>query len=411
MTFLPRAMSPFRRYLGVGYSVVALGVAGWAAVTWMGRDVTPAAVAAPSDARAWMLLERSLRADAQTPFSAHVQTVVFAGSRQAQSEAQLWHAPGQIAVSYLSGPMRGQQSGYSQRWFWRQESGGPLQSYAEVARSPAEMARARFELMRQNYRAQLQAPRQIDGRTVEVVELLPRHPARGARGPARRVFIDAQTSLTLRTEAFNYRLQPVSHSTFSHLNLTDLSTANFESPAAIAQAAKVGFWQGEELGRDERAVEAKSGLTPPQSDHLPSGFTVDGMGVHRCVRSVPGLQLAAFTRYTDGLNELTLFAVRSVPLAGAPLAGASVAVASITQAPDVVTLPPSGKSADMNCNFGPATVISRAQSGGTLVAMGDLPVEVLQRALRDAQFNEVAPGGVAPGAGASGAVPAAITAP
>ena len=326
-----------------------------------------------------MLLERSLRADAQVPVSARVQTVLFAGNRQIQSEARLIRAPRHLSITYLSGPMRGQQGGFSERWFWR-ASGGQLTPYAEVAARPDQMARARFDLMRRNYRADLQAPAQLNGRAVEVIELRPLHPAPGASGPARRLFIDAQTGLTLRAEAFNYRLQPVSHSTFSHLQLRPVVTqTTFEAPAAIAAAAAASFWQGEELGHDERAVERKIGLAPPQSDALPQGFMLDGVGVHRCTRSVPGMQIAAFSRYTDGINVLTIYAVKTE--------------FSAKTEPSAAPLPPPPGApifdGDLKCNFGPGTVISRAEAGGTLVAMGDLPVAVLQRALNRAKFRAV----------------------
>lgn len=369
------AVSPVRRYLGLGLTVLALGLAGYATTLWTSSAATPIAVAAPSDTRAWMLLERSLRADAEVPVAARVQTVVFAGNRQIQSEAKLIRAPHRLSITYLSGPMRGQAGGFSERWFWR-ENAGQLVPYAEVAQRPDQMARARFDLMRQNYRADLQAPAQLNGRAVEVVELRPIHPAPGASGPARRLFIDAQTGLTLRTESFNYRLQPVSHSTFSDLKLRPVVTkTTFEAPAAIAAAAAASFWQGEELGHNQRAVERKIGLAPPQSDALPQGFVLDGVGVHRCTRSVPGMQVAAFTRYTDGINVLMIYAVKSVPSAAqnapVPLPGAGVF------------------GGDLNCNFGPGTMISRAQDGGTLVAMGDLPVAVLERALGRAKFQTV----------------------
>ena len=395
---LPSSLfSPVRRYLGLALAVAAVGLAGGAALVWTRAAEPRGAVAraTSSDERAWLLLQRSLRADAETPVVARVETVVFTGNQQIQSEAELWRAPGRLAINYLSGPMRGQESGFSQRWFWRQNDAGQLQPYAEVAQTPAAMARSRFELMRRNYVARLQAPQELHGRTVEVVELRPLHPAQGARGPARRIFIDTQTGLTLRTEAFNYRLQPVSHSTFSRFELRPtIKPATFEPPAAIAAAAAASFWRGEELGRDERAVARKVGLMPPHSDRVPRGFQVDGVGIHRCARSVPGFQVAVFTRYTDGVNVLTLFAVKTLPARPHPTSlGANKTGVGAPPVALPVDAPATGAElgGNLNCDFGPSTVISRAQGGGTLVAMGDLPSAVLQRTLDAARFREVVP--------------------
>ena len=373
----PRAAFGYQRFVGLGLAVAALALTGGAAWLWSARaNVDAVAVAAPvaADARAWILLQRSLRADDQMPVAARVQTVMFVGERALQSDAQLWRAPGQLSVTYLSGPMRGQKSGYSKLWFWRSE-GGQLTPYAQVAQTPAQVARRRFALMRQNYDARMQPGDTLNGRAVEIIELRPRRPLQGVPGPARRVFVDAQTGLTLRTEAFNARLQPVSHSTLSQIEWKpQFAAATFREPSEIAAVAKRSFWQGEELGQNPALVAREVGFEPPQSPDLPRGFALEGFGVHRCLHNEPGaMQIAAFTRYTDGLNVLTLFAVKANRMP-APFSAALAAQNA-------------GAQPNMSCNFGPATLVSRADHSGTLIAIGDLPVTLLRRTLQGARFR------------------------
>ncbi len=368
----PYAAKPtfVRRYVGAALALLAVAITGFAGVRWarlLGNE--PQAIATTSDTRAWALLGRALKANNQVPFSARVDTVVFVGARGLQSEARLVSAPDHLAIAYLSGPMKGQHRGFSDQLFWRQNVSGDLVAYAAVAAPIEQTAQRRFELMRANYQAHLQAPREISGRPVEVVELRPSRPVFGAKGPARRVFIDDATGLTLRTEAFNSRLQPVSHSTFSRLDLQPQAVPDaFQPPATIVAAAQQSFWQGEELGDDARAVERKTGIEPPQSQRIPRGWERDGFGVHRC--DAPGnvLQIAAFTRYTDGLNVLTLFAMKNTTRNQAL---------------------PAPSSQLYRCSFGPGTLVSRAEGAGTLLAIGDLPPEVLRRVLDDARFKEV----------------------
>ncbi len=358
-----------QRYAGAVLALVAVAIAGFAGVRWarvMGGE--PQAVATTSDTRAWALLGRALKANNQVPFAARVDTVVFVGARGLQSEARLVSAPDHLAINYLSGPMKGQHRGFSNRMFWRQSAAGQLTPYAAVADSPEQTAQRRFELMRANYQAHLQAPREISGRPVEVVEIRPSRPILGTMGPARRFFIDDATGLTLRIEAFNSRLQPSSHSTFSRLDFHSpaLSSA-FHTPATIVAAAQQSFWRGEELGDNARAVERKTGIEPPQSQRIPRGWERDGFGVHRCDGAGNVMQVAAFTRYTDGLNVLTLFAMKNATRDRAlPAPSAQV----------------------YRCSFGPGTLISRAEGAGTLLAIGDLPPEILRRVLDDARFKE-----------------------
>ena len=368
-----------QRYAGAALTLLAVAIGGNAAVRWaklLGSE--PQAIATTSDTRAWALLGRALRANSDVTFSAQVETVLFLGERSLQSEAHIVRAPGHLTIDYLSGPMKGQHSGVSEQWFWRQDALGQIVPFAQVATLPAQMANRRFELMRANYQAQMQPSAEVDGRPVAVVELRPSRSQNDMPGPARRIFIDDATGLTLRIEEFNARLQPVSHSTFSRLNLQPAITkTTFCQPLALLKAGQESFWRGEELGDDARAVEAKVGLAPPQSANLPRGWKRDGFGVHRCATTSQALNLAAFTRYTDGLNVLTVFAIKNAP---------QTAIAS----------PDRHDKLPETCSFGPGALVSRADGAGTLLAIGDLPPEILRRVLQDAHFKAVAPTAATP---------------
>ena len=362
-----------QNHVGTALTVLAVAMAGVAGVRWahlLGSQ--PQAIATTSDTRAWALLGRALQANTQVPFSAHVDTVVFVGARGLQSEAQLTSAPNRFSVIYLSGPTKGRKSGFSDQLFWRQNAVGQLIPYAEAATRFDQIAQRRFELMRANYEAHLQGTDEIAGRPVEIIEVRPARPMRGLKGPARRIFVDDATGLTLRIETFNSRLQPVSHSTFSQLDLrVEANGADFLSKTQVASVANQSHWEGEELGDDARAVEQQIGLAPPQSDALPKGWKRDGFGIHRCQADDKTLRIAAFTRYTDGLNVMTLFALKNPTRTSFSNAFSS-------------------ESASYKCSFGPAVLVSRPDGAGTLLAIGDLPPKILSRVLKNARFREVA---------------------
>lgn len=312
--------------------------------------------------QALSLLARSTRADNELSYSALSQTVAFIGGKSLTSSAKITRAPRHLCIQTLSGNEKGARNGYSEKWFWRQEVGGRVRPYAEVHVPANEMAAKRLPMLLQNYRVSLGGSKKIDGRTAQAIELRPNHPLDGAQGPARRLWIDKKSGLTLGIESFNCDLKLISRSTLSKLQIAPpIAPATFEKPQAIFASLSTQNWQGEELGDDFRAAEKKTGFVPPRPTYLPPGFKLDGYGVHRCL-TTGTLQLAAFSRYCDGLNTLTIYGFKPVN------AGIS-------------------KTMRGNCNFGPGALASREDGGGRLVALGDLPAKTLARVLDSARFQ------------------------
>lgn len=342
--------------LGLASSAAAVLMFGAAFGLWNARTSRALPVVDESQ-RAQELLNRSFQAENST-YSARVYSVAFVGSKRVESQAQITRAPRQLAVKWLSGSARGTQTGFSERWFWRQNVGA-LGAYAEVAERPDEMASRRFELLKRNYIASL-APADFShalGENVEVVELRPRNASSNSPGPARRLFVDKQSGLTVRAEAFNCQLKPVSLWQLSQIEMNPpLQTAAFQAPQTILNAAKRANWEGEELGSNKVLATQKAGIAPPEIADLPRGFELEGYGVHRC--SVTKIT-ASFTRYSDGLGTLTVFAFK----------------------PNAQTL----KDAKVSCDFGAGSMMARASSTKQLVALADLPTAQLRRALDSAK--------------------------
>lgn len=312
--------------------------------------------------RASALLEQSTRADNELSYSALSRTVALVGGKSVTSEAKITRAPRHLSIEVTSGPQKGARSGYSQRWFWRRDAGRALQPYAEVARTADQMAARRARLLAKNYTTTLGESQNVAGRAAQVLELRPRYPLDGATGPARRLLIDRESGLTLEIESFNCDLKPISRSSLSDLNLKpQITPVTFETPKAIFASLAGRDWQGEELGDDSRNAAKKTGFRAPKPTFLPPGFELDGYGVHRC-RTTGVLQLAAFSRYTDGLNTLTIFAFKPVN-------------ANIQ------------KNMRGFCDFGAGTLSSVENNGGRLVALGDLRSKTLQRVLASTKFE------------------------
>ena len=301
------------------------------------------------------LLERSLNADTELPYIALARTRTLLGPHPMDVEARIQRAPGQEIVTVVSGPVPGSETGYAPHWLWRQVPGGGMMPYALLHDDTVSTARRHFKLLMDNYSAVVTGSGQVAGRKVDIVEVKPLNPADGATGPARRLFLDSDTGLALQVESFDYRMKPVSISTLSDVDFKPVPAATFPSPAQIVGAAH-DQWEVEELGGGPEAfgqVAARAGFLPPRPSYLPPGFVLDGYGLHRC-RQHPAAPYAAMTRYSDGLNTLTIFAMRR----SAPL----------------------GQGA-ASCDFGSGTMVSRYAAPVTFVALADLPPATLSKVL------------------------------
>lgn len=331
------------------------------------------------------LLFRTFHTDNYLTYSALSKTTARMGDKKMESVARITHAPRRLLITYLSGDFAGLSGGYNQHWSWRQVSQGqPMVPYAELERPADEMAAGRFALLLENYKANWNGNAKISGHEVAVVQLSPMRPVKGARGPARKLWIDAKTGLTLRQQSFNYQMVPVMESTLSEVSYSpQITPATFVTPEKLQAAAQTQPWMVHDSGDDRDRVTQLSGLYPPEPKDLPNGFQFDSVGAHRC-ESCEKPCYAVLSRYTDGLNTLTVFAVNLkcggiVNAATSPV-GRQNKVGAENNSKNS-SLEASSKDALQSCDFGTGTLVMRDTKEGHLIAVADLPAEVLQRVL------------------------------
>ncbi len=167
-----------------------------------------------------------------------------------------------------------------------------------VHRSPATV-----DLVLKNYQPSLVAREQMLGRQVDVVTLKPR---RGS-GPWRKMWIDRQTGLVLRTEQYNSAGKLVSRSVY-------LSVDWNANPEDSLFTVPAGWKQVEspvqsERHREKAELSARLGFTVREPGYVPPGFVLDGF--HLVYR--PNTLPSAHIRYVDGLNSISVFEHRCPP--------------------------------------------------------------------------------------------------
>ncbi|MBV9864968.1 MAG: hypothetical protein JO316_06435 [Abitibacteriaceae bacterium] len=318
--------------------------------------------------RAVALLFQALWADNHQTYTATTKTMAVYGNDKINTVAAMTHVPQGFAIKYLSGDPRGISSGFNQRWAWRKESAeSPMTAYAATQRNATEMTAERFAMMLENYGAQWTGREKIGDRLADVVWILPFRSIDGARGPAKCLWIDRQTRLTLRVETFNYQMRPVMDSTLSQIDFhPKISEAELPPALKIAQVAKNSPGMAQDMGSDIQGVIAKTGgLAPPEPKELPPGFERESVGIHR-TSETGASPPAALSRYTDGLNTLTLFAIKQT---------------ATPKAEPVKSGTDKSSSGVQMCDFGPGTLVMRDSGSVRLVAVADLPPQTLCRVL------------------------------
>ncbi len=344
---------------------VEIGAANLASSTQNGGATVP--IIAPTDSDVAGLLRRSFVTDNTLTFSADAETTAMYGQRKMKTFAHLARAPRRLTISYLSGDRRGLTAGYNEHWFWRREGkAAPMQAYASVALRPDEMASQRFALMVRNYVGVSLRSERVYGRLCDVVELRRRQHLDGTKGPVKQLWLDRESGLTLRTDAFNCMGNLVLRSTLANLRLAPhKSSIAFVTPATMKGIAQKTSWKSEELGANRVKVEQMTGIEPPEPRWLPVGFSFDSVGLHRASFAT-GSPLSALARYGDGLNVLTVFAFKT------PKPKTIVSNSKASPKPD----------SEISCTFGAGAMAMRETSNGfTLVAVSDLPTPMLKRIL------------------------------
>lgn len=369
-----------------GLPLVAALVLTVALSLWVVRRNQPAVPVPQADQtqQVHSLLKSTVKADNTLTYSAISTVTAMYGAHTMKARAHLVRAPRKLSITYLDGDSKGLQSGYNENWFWRQaDSESPLRAYAEVEYPPHRMAEERFKLTTKNYHGRILGTDMINGRPAQIVELQPRYPVKGARGPMKRLWIDQDNGLTLRVDSFNYQAQPVMTSELSQVDLKPNVKNVFVPPARMRTAARVTPWMAMEMGAHIQKVVQATGIYPPEPSYRPRGFEFDSVGVHHCT-DMGSKIVAALTRYSDGINVLTVFAMR----------------------PDVKLPETDGKATSggktqslkrQSCDFGMGTMVMRNLPGGRLVAVADLPPQTMDRVLDSTKIRFASPGAATQG--------------
>jgi len=322
------------------------------------------------------LLLQAFQANKTQQYSGITNAEVFADGHWYNSSARIAKAPDHLTLDFFSGANTGLECGYSGNWMWRKKSNAPLIPYAKLNEGLARESETRLQLLLHNYEVTWKGTANIDQRPADLLEITPRHAMIDASGPAKRIWIDRATKLPLRIETFNYQMTPVMRSTLSDLQLTDQPATSFVTDESIQAALAQTPWTAYQMGNNYDEAGRIAGVFPPIPTYVPSGFMREEVGLHRCspAAATPDDSCyASLSRYSDGMNSLTLFALNP-------------------NCANQLHLDQTPQSQEQNLDeqiyvFGPGAVSTRTTKAGTIVAVADFSPAELRRVLNSIEIR------------------------
>ena len=284
-----------KRLVGIGIVCLVLG-------SLIGLRQTSA-----SDPEALRLLEKAAAAPMKQDYTAQATTFIRYGSDTVQTEAVVYNArEGRTRIEYRLGRLAGVIAGNDGKtaWSWDPRRSRLTAESCEKKTSEAlggdPNADPSLKMLRETCRASLIRHTTVAGRPTAEILLQPR----GA-GASRRLWIDRETGVILRSEERNAENDLTAGTTFHSIDYGKTASADGFLP--IPPSGKPVRWMpGDDFADrtlDPQAVQREIGVPVMEPRYVPAGFTREGYYVYRC----PDCEVkTAVTRYVNGLNSLTI---------------------------------------------------------------------------------------------------------
>ncbi|MDI6782986.1 MAG: sigma-E factor regulatory protein RseB domain-containing protein [bacterium] len=228
-----------------------------------------------------------------------VSTQGIYGNRKVSSEIELyWFPPKKIRREFYSQNRLRLVLVADETSEWRYF---PQRNLVVLSGTPAEskMTPTRWNLLRQNYTIKSAGKQKVLNRRVELIEITPKY----GGNPSRKLWIDKNQPLVLRSEQYNCDTQLVLTSYFTDLKFDkkiDQSLFTIPTSARVLKRPP-GLHHRYTIEDGEQHLQYSLKTTT----YLPPGYIFDGgyLWQPRYQSETHAIQL----RYTDGLNTISIF--------------------------------------------------------------------------------------------------------
>ncbi|MBI3945422.1 MAG: hypothetical protein HY321_05860 [Armatimonadetes bacterium] len=242
------------------------------------------------------LVLRAQRVERELPRAGRMRTLTQYQGRQVVSVLDAaYGSGGRHRLAYRTPPLDGVLCIANPPHLWRLDPGRDL---LEEDGCPApEVEQPDPDLLLANYDARLLGQGRVAGRRVNRVVMLRRH----APGIARRLWLDQETGLPLRTEEYGARGNLVASTEYLTVSFGPPQAALFARPEA--PGVRVAFAKQEQSHAHGNSDDGPPRAALPR--YVPTGYRQEHSRTFTCFCGCG--QPALHTCYEDGLESLSLF--------------------------------------------------------------------------------------------------------
>lgn len=246
-------------------------------------------------------LKKAYNISQQPDYAGTVATTVFYCNRIMSSLSEVKHTGSLERIEYLNGPIKGTVliSTESRNHTYKPDVN--LVIITHTAKSvPHEKV---FGLILKNYSTAGYRSGKVACRPVDLIRLSPKMKG----NPSKKLWIDRKTGVVLKSEDYSSTGELRSRMEFTKISYT-------KQDAGLIQIPPAGFsaeWTKKEGAPDSSRAEIEKavGMKINTPGYLPAGYIPDGMKVYNCECNRG--RKAAHIRYTNGLNNISVFETRN----------------------------------------------------------------------------------------------------
>ncbi|MDO8589204.1 MAG: sigma-E factor regulatory protein RseB domain-containing protein [Armatimonadota bacterium] len=277
----------------VSYILAALAVAALF-VVWIQTQVLPTL----SDATRTVVA--AANADRTQSYTADVRTKTMYRGKWVTVESKVYHSPKVERIEYSGGHLAGAIVVNQGNKSYTRRHGSSSVAVTELA-TPAPSA-DRIGLLLKNYSATPGGRARVAGRDVNIVDLTPRTCA----GPSKRLWIDTQTYVTLRTDDKDMEGRLISSSEFRRVTYGSPMSADMPRIPSGKQIETASV----SAGRDAASLSRRLGFRVTLPKYVSRGYTLEGYRLHACPCRCG--HESAHIVYTNGVDTISVFETRKL---------------------------------------------------------------------------------------------------
>ncbi|MCC6443661.1 MAG: hypothetical protein IT210_09435 [Armatimonadetes bacterium] len=244
------------------------------------------------------ILKAAYRAERSTDYETRLETETrYNGRRQTATASAYYKAGGLSLIRYETPPLDGLILGNDGRRNWRYDARRRVVDCGSDSEKDSPANPRRIELLFQNYNIRWEGQDRVAGRIADIVRIS----RKAGGGASRRLWIDRERRIILRSDEYDSDGKLTVRTASRSVAFRPQPAHRFQPPARSVRVRQEAALRPMEAAPLSEAV----GFQVLLPRYIPAGYRYEGSYLDRC-RCGCGMK-AAYSRYGDGLNVISVF--------------------------------------------------------------------------------------------------------